>query len=62
MNENSEKSAGRSFGRTAVAVLVFLVAAYLLLGFVVHIVSVLFSTLVFIVAAVAVVWALKILL
>ncbi len=42
--------------------LIFLVAAWLLLGFVVHIVSALLSTLVFIVAVVAVVWALKVLL
>jgi hypothetical protein len=52
----------RSFGRTVVAALVFLVAAYLLLGFVIHVVSFVFSTLIFIVAVVAVVWALRVLL
>lgn len=52
----------RSFGRTAVAALVFLVAAWLLLGVIVHVVSFLFSTLILIVAVVAVVWALRILL
>ena len=36
-----------------------LIAAWILLGFVVHIASALFSTLVFIVAVVAVVWALR---
>jgi hypothetical protein len=61
MNESPESSS-RSFGRTAVAALVFLVAAYLLLGFVVHIVSFLFSTLILVVAVVAVVWALRVLL
>jgi hypothetical protein len=55
MNE----SGSRSFGRTVVAALVLLIAAWILLGFVVHIASALFSTLVFIVAVVAVVWALR---
>jgi hypothetical protein len=66
MNEIPSSSgtsgSSRSLGRTVVAVLIFLVAAWLLLGFVVHIVSALLSTLVFIVAVVAVVWALKVLL
>jgi hypothetical protein len=59
MNENQST---RSFGRTVVAALVFLVAAWLLVGFVVHIVSALFSTVLFILAVVAVVWALRVLL
>jgi membrane protein required for beta-lactamase induction len=58
MNESSH----RSFGRTALAALIFLVAAYLLLGFIIHIVSFLFSTLIFVVAVVAVIWALRVLL
>lgn len=58
MNESSS----RSFGRTVVAALIFLVAAWLLLGFIIHIVSFLFSTLIFIVAVVAVIWALRVLL
>lgn len=58
MNESSH----RSFGRTVVAALVFLVAAWLLLGVIVHVVSFLFSTLILIVAVVAVVWALRVLL
>jgi hypothetical protein len=63
MNDSSHsESSGRSFGRTAIAVLIFLVAAYLLLGFVIHIVSFLFSTLLFVVAVVAVIWALRVLL
>jgi len=45
-----------------VAVLVFLVAAWLLLGVIVHVVSFVFSTLLFVVAVIAVVWALKVLL
>jgi len=58
MNESSP----RSFGRTVVAALVFLVALWLLVGFVIHLVSFLFSTLVLVVAVVAVVWALRVLL
>jgi hypothetical protein len=58
MNE----SPSRSFGRTVVAALVFLVAAWLLLGFIIHIVSFLFSTVLLVVAVVAVVWALRVLL
>ena len=58
MNESSS----RSFGKTALAALVFLVAAWLLLGVVVHVLSFLFSTVLLIVAVVAVIWALRILL
>ncbi|HEX7609987.1 MAG TPA: hypothetical protein VF380_04860 [Solirubrobacteraceae bacterium] len=61
MNESTSTSS-RHFGRTVVAALIFLIAAWVLLGFVVHIVSALFSTIVFIIAVVAVVWALKVLL
>jgi hypothetical protein len=55
-------SSNRSFGRTVVAALVFIVAAWLLLGVVIHVISFLFSTLLLIVAVVAVVWALRVLL
>jgi uncharacterized membrane protein len=52
----------RSFGRTVVAALVLLVGAWLLLGVIVHVISFLFSTLLLILAVVAVVWALRVLL
>jgi hypothetical protein len=58
MNE----SPSRSFGRTVLAALVFLVAAWLLFGFIIHIVSFLLSTIVLVLAVVAVVWALRVLL
>ncbi len=58
----NEETSHRSFGRTVVAALIFLVAAWLLIGLIIHIVSFLLSTLVFIVAVVAVVWALRVLL
>jgi hypothetical protein len=58
MNESSS----RSFGKTVVAALVFLVAAWLLLGVIGHVLSFIFSTLLLIVAVVAVVWALRVLL
>ena len=57
-----DETSSRSFARTVVAVLVFLVAAWLLLGVIVHVVSFVFSTLLFVVAVIAVVWALKVLL
>lgn len=58
MNESSN----RSFGRTVVAALVLLVAGWLLLGVIIHVLSFLFSTILFVVAVVAVIWALRILL
>jgi hypothetical protein len=61
MTESSESSP-RSFARTALAALVFLVAAWLLLGVIIHVLSFLFSTLILIVAVVAVIWALRVLL
>ena len=59
---NEKTSSGRSFGRTVVAALVLLVAAYVLLHFVIGILSFLFSTFLLVVAVVAVIWALKIIL
>jgi hypothetical protein len=61
MTESTESSP-RSFGRTALAVLVFLVAAWLLLGVIIHVLSFLFSTVILVVAVVAVIWALRVLL
>ena len=55
-------SSSRSFGRTAVAALVLLVGAWLLLHFVIGILSFLFSTLLLVVAVVAVVWELRVIL
>ncbi|HEX4437138.1 MAG TPA: hypothetical protein VH061_10115 [Solirubrobacteraceae bacterium] len=57
-----KESSSRSFGRTVIAALVLLVAAWLLLGVIIHVLSFLFSTLIFVVAVIAVIWALKILL
>ncbi len=58
MNESSE----RSFGRTAVAVLIVIVGAWLLLGVIGHVLSFLFSTVLLVLAVVAVIWALRVLL
>ncbi len=58
MNE----STSRPFGRTVIAALVLLVAAWVLLHFVIGILSFLFSSLLLIVAVVAVVWALRVIL
>jgi len=62
MNESPTQSSPRSFGRTIVAALVFLVAAWLLFGVIIHVLSFLFSTLILVVAVVAVIWALRVLL
>lgn len=61
-DSTQSESSHWSFGRTAVAALVLLVAAYLLIHVVLGILSFLFSALLFIVAIVAVVWALRVLL
>jgi hypothetical protein len=58
MNESSS----RSIGRTVAAGLVLLVAAWLLLHFVIGIVTAIASVLVVVVAIVALVWALRVLL
>lgn len=55
-------SSSRSFGRTVVAALILLVGAWLLLGVIVHVVSFLFSTVLLVVAVIAVIWALRVLL
>ncbi len=60
---NQERSSSSSsFARTVVAVLVLLVMGWLLLGVIGHVLSFLFSTLLLVVAVVAVIWALRILL
>jgi hypothetical protein len=55
-------SSSRSFGRTVVAAMIFLVAAWVLLGLIIHVVSFILSALVLVAAVIAVVWALRVLL
>ena len=55
-------SHSRSFGRTIVAVLVGLVAAWLLLVPIIHLISWLFGIVLVVVALVALIWALRVLL
>jgi hypothetical protein len=55
-------SSSRHLGRTIVAALILIVAVWFLLGFVVHIVSFLFSSLVFVLLIVAIIWALRVIL
>jgi hypothetical protein len=57
-----ESTPGRSFARTALAALVLLVALWLLIGPIIHLVSFLLSTVVLVLAVVAVIWALRVLL
>ncbi len=58
----NESSSSRSIGRTIVAGLILLVAAWLLLHFVIGIVTAIASILVVVLAIVAIVWALRVLL
>jgi hypothetical protein len=60
----SDPNAGssRSIGRTAVAALVLLVAVWLLLSVIGHVLSFLFGTVLLVVAVVAVIWALSVIL
>jgi len=58
----NEKAQRRSFGSTVVAAVVLLIVAWLLLHFVIGILSFLFSSLLLVLAVVAVVWALRVLL
>ena len=61
-SSGSSGSSTRSFGRTVVAALILLVAVYVLFGLIIHVVSFLLSGLVFVVAVIAVIWALRVLL
>jgi hypothetical protein len=58
MNETSS----RSLGRTVVAGLILLIAAWVLLHFVIGIVTAVASILVVVLAIVAIIWALRVLL
>jgi hypothetical protein len=60
--EAMNESSSRSLGRTVIAGLVLLVAAWLLLHFVIGIVTAIASVLVVVLAIVALVWALRVLL
>lgn len=57
-----EKPARRSFGRTVLAVVVLLIAAWFVLHFLLGILSFLFSAVILVLVVVAVVWALSVLL
>ncbi len=56
------KESSRSLGRTVVAVLIMLVAAWVLLHFLIHIAVAIASIVVFVAAALALIWALRVLL
>jgi hypothetical protein len=58
MNESQSRSAGRTF----VAVLVLLVAAWFLLVPIIHLISWLFGAVLVVVALIALIWALRVLL
>ena len=60
--DGESHTASRSFGRTAVAVIVLLIAAWFVLHFLLGILSFLFSGLLLILVVVGVIWALNVLL
>jgi uncharacterized membrane protein len=62
MNESTDQSSSSSLGRMVVAVLILAVAAWVLLHFVIGIVTFLASILVVVVAIAAVIWAVRVLL
>ncbi|HEV3071000.1 MAG TPA: hypothetical protein VGY76_06195 [Solirubrobacteraceae bacterium] len=62
MSDPTSESSSGSLGRTIVAALILIVAVWLLLGFVIHIVSFLFSIAVFVLLVLGVIWALRVLL
>jgi UPF0716 family protein affecting phage T7 exclusion len=58
---NEESSSSRSLGRTVIAGLVLLVAAWVLIKLIVGFVSAIFGTLILVAAVVAIVWAVRVL-
>jgi hypothetical protein len=56
-----EESSSRSFGRTVLAALILVVAAWILLKIVIGIVAALFFPIIAIVAIIAIVWAYRVL-
>jgi hypothetical protein len=62
MNESTDQSSSSSLGRMVMAVLILAVAAWVLLHFVIGIVTFLASILVVVVAIAAVIWAVRVLL
>jgi len=56
-----EESSSRSFGRTVLAALILVVAAWILLKIVIGIVAALFFPIIAIIAIIAVVWAYRVL-
>jgi uncharacterized membrane protein len=62
MSQPSSESTTRSLGRTVIAGLILLIAAWVLLHFVIHVVVFVTSIVVVVLAVVAVIWALRVLL
>ena len=57
-----DTSSSRSLGRTAIAVLILVIAGWILLHFLIHLAIFVASIVVVVVAIVAVVWALRVIL
>jgi hypothetical protein len=61
-SEHMNESSSRSIGRTVVAGLILLIAAWVLLHFVIGIVTAIASVVVVVLAIVALIWALRVIL
>jgi hypothetical protein len=62
MNEPSTQSSARPLGRTIVAGLILILAGWMLLHFLIGIATAIAGIVVFVLAVVAVIWALRVLL
>jgi dolichol kinase len=62
MHETQREPHRRSLGRTIVAALIVIVALWVLLGFVVHVIAAVASIVLILAAVVALIWALRVLL
>jgi hypothetical protein len=62
MDQSSSGSSSRHIGRTVIAAFILIVAVWVLLGSLIHIVAFLFGGVLLIAAIIAVIWALRVLL
>jgi len=62
MHQSSSDSSSRHIGRTIIAAFILIVAAWVLLGSLIHIVAFLFGGVLVVAAIIGVIWALRVLL
>jgi hypothetical protein len=62
MHHSQQQPQRRSFGRTVIAALIVIVAVWVLLGFVIHVIAAVASIVLIVAAVFALIWALRVLL